>query len=306
MRSIRVCGVSLTIAAAVALGNARAHATAATPDNAAALGGGISSSVAQTTPPPQAAPPQQTAPPPTAPPGSGSQQTPPAGSAATPPATTDQASTLTGPARFGGIWKFNQDLSTDTTSLQNLLNNPTSSPARNGSGGAGGSGGGYGGGYGGGMGGGMGRPHGGGGGAGRGSNGSSLSSTQQLQYHALIREITAPPVQMTVVPATNTVTFTDDQGVVRTFTTDGKKEQIDLGTAKVDSVSHWDSDQLIIELSGGPVKLTKTYSVSVQGHALIVELKTDTGNSRNGPAPSTNTTPAKQIFDKVDSGGGLQ
>ena len=39
--------------------------------------------------------------------------------------------------------------------------------------------------------------------------------------------------------------------MVRKFTTDGKEETIDLGTAQVDAISKWDGSVLTVELTGG-------------------------------------------------------
>jgi hypothetical protein len=90
---------------------------------------------------------------------------------------------------------------------------------------------------------------------------------------------------------------------VRKFTTNGKKETIDLGTAQVDGVSKWDNGILTVELTGGSFKLTETYQVTVQGHALVVELKSATGNKNNGAAVGSTAVPIKRIYDKADAGG---
>ncbi|HEY6358347.1 MAG TPA: hypothetical protein VIX35_08875, partial [Vicinamibacterales bacterium] len=123
-----------------------------------------------------------------------------------------------------------------------------------------------------------------------------------LQRRALLREMAEPPNQVTVIVTDSTTTFTDDQGVERKFTTDGKKESIDLGTARVDSVSKWDGGTLTVEMTGGNFKLTETYQLTVQGHALVVEMKSATsGKTTNTPVGSA--VPLKFIFDKVDAGG---
>jgi hypothetical protein len=194
------------------------------------------------------------------------------------------------PSALGGIWKFNKELSSDTSKLQTQADNTpqTSAPPAAG---------GHHGGYGGGMGGGMGR--GGGGGVGR----SQTSTEQGLQTRALLREMAEPPDQVIIVVTDATTTFTDDQGAVRKFTTDGKKESIDLGTAKVDSVSKWDGGTLTVEMTGGNFKLTETYQLTVQGHALVVEMKSATSGSKNSNAPVGSAVPLKFIFDKVDAGG---
>jgi hypothetical protein len=188
------------------------------------------------------------------------------------------------PSALGGIWKFNKDLSSDTSKLQTQADNasPSAGPA--------------------------GRPRGGyGGGFGRGVGGSgarTVGSTEQgLQTRALLREMAEPPAQVTIVVADDTTTFTDDQGVVRKFTTDSKKESIDLGSAKVDSVSKWDGGTLTVELTGGNFRLTETYQLTVQGHALVVELKSTNSASTRTTGSGASAVPVKRIYDRADTGG---
>jgi len=192
---------------------------------------------------------------------------------------------------MNGIWKFNKDLSTDTSKLQTQADNA----AANGDGGGNRrKGGGFGGGFGG--------RGGGGGGMNRGGGGGQ-DSEKALQTRALMRELAEYPAQLTLVVTPDTTSMTDDQGVVRKFTTNGKKETIDLGTAHVDSVSKWEAGTLTVELSGGTYKLTETYQLTVQGHTLVEELKgTNTASGRGG-ATSASAVPIKRIFDKSDAGG---
>jgi hypothetical protein len=198
------------------------------------------------------------------------------------------------PSALGGIWKFNKELSSDTSKLQTQADNAppsggTSNRPR----------GGFGGGFGRGSGGG-----GGGSGGGSGGGGRTEGSTEQgLQTRALLREMAEPPAQVTIVVADDTTTFTDDQGVMRKFTTDGKKESIDLGSAKVDSVSKWDGGTLSVELTGGNFKLTETYQLTVQGHALVVELKSANSGSTRTSGSGASAVPVKRIYDRADTGG---
>jgi hypothetical protein len=194
------------------------------------------------------------------------------------------------PTALGGIWKFNKDLSSDTSKLQTQADNA----AANSEGGANRRrGGGFSGGFGG---------RGGGGGTGRGGS-SGQDAEKALQTRALLRELAEAPAQLTVVVSADSTTMTDDQGVVRKFTTNGKKESIDLGTAHVDSVSKWDGGTLTVELSGGTYKLTETYQLTVQGHTLVEELKGTNSASARGGAASASAVPIKRIFDKSDAGG---
>jgi hypothetical protein len=202
---------------------------------------------------------------------------PPQAQAPAPPPAANQS-----PGALGGIWKFNKDLSSDTSKLQTQADNASPSGGTSGR-----PRGGFGGGYG----------HGGGGSVGR-----PVGSTEQgLQTRALLREMAEPPAQVTIVVANETTTFTDDQGAMRKFTTDGKKESIDLGSAKVDSVSKWDGGTLTVEMTGGNVKLTETYQLTVQGHALVVELKSVNSGSTRSSGSGTSAVPFKRIYDRVDT-----
>ena len=91
--------------------------------------------------------------------------------------------------------------------------------------------------------------------------------------------------------------------MVRKFTTDGKKETIDLGTAQVGyAISKWDGGVLTVELTGGSFKLTETYQLTVQGHELVVALASV--NSAKGQASNTGAAavPIKRIYDRGDAG----
>ena len=61
---------------------------------------------------------------------------------------------------------------------------------------------------------------------------------------------------------------------------------------------------LTVELTGGSSKLTETYQLTVQGHALVEELKgTGSGLNHGGSSTMTTPVPIKRIFDKADAGG---
>lgn len=223
------------------------------------------------------------------PPPTQTQTTPPAQTAASTqapaPADTPPPVPNRDPHALGGLWKVNTDLSSDTSKLQQQTDNATQSAAATGSRRGGG---------------GFGFGHGGGGGGG-GNKPSTTNSQQGLETRALLREMADTPQALTVIIADDTTTFTDDQGLVRKFTTNGKKETIDLGTAQVDSISKWDGGVLTVELTGGNFKLTETYQLTVQGHELVVALASlNTGNkSANTGAAAV---PIKRIYDRADAG----
>lgn len=208
---------------------------------------------------------------------------PPAQASTPPPASAPNPPRL--PTALSGVWKLNKELSSDTSKLDAQTSNPQSS--------SGGNSGSYGG------------HHGGFGGFGGGRGGRSSSNTEQgLETRALIREMAEPPDQVTMVVTDGATTFTDDQGVERKFTTDGKKEKIDLGTAQVDSVSKWDGDVLTVELTGGNFKLTETYQLTIQGHELVETLSSTNSSRNQGSGIGTTAVPIKRVFDRADTAGG--
>jgi hypothetical protein len=141
--------------------------------------------------------------------------------------------------------------------------------------GGGGGGGGYGGG-------GMGRG-GGMGGMGRGGMGGGAMSDEQKQEmerrRALMRELLQPSDRMNVTVESDIVTFTESDGRVRKFKTDGKKEKHQFDNGTVETKSKWDNGGLVIEadLQNG-MKLTQTYSVAAgEKRQLVLATKMEGG-----------------------------
>jgi hypothetical protein len=186
---------------------------------------------------------------------------------------------------ISGLWHFNKELSSDGTATQAA---PSGSGGQGGGGyGGGGSRGSYGVG-------GRGGSYGGRGGGGSGG-GSTASQAQMAEARTVLHEIGQPPQQVTIVTDEKTVIFTDGEGLVRKFTTDGKKEKVDIVTAKVDSITKWDGPVLTQELSIGQLKVTRTWQLTKQGDMLVETVKTDAGG-RSGSAG----TPIKFIFDRAE------
>jgi hypothetical protein len=180
-----------------------------------------------------------------------------------------------GPTKLSGVWTLNKELSTDTSQMGQQAATPNGGTDRGGRRrGGGGRRGGF-------------------GGAGGGRNGTGANQEQMAQMRALWREITERPLQVTIVATPSAVTFTNDQGTVRKYSASGKKESIDLGTAKIDATTKWDHDALTQDMSGGPLKASWKYQVTVEGHQLVVTITTE-GDQRDGrPA-----TPITRIYDK--------
>jgi hypothetical protein len=235
------------------------------------------------------------------------------------PAAVPAAPTAVTPAdaavRLSAQWKLNKDLS----SLPDAQAAGPQPGGRNGSGsgGYGGGGGGRrggggrgGGGYGGG---GYGGGGGGGGYGGRGG-GQSPNNEQMLEARAVIREMSDAPQVLNIVASVDAVSFTTDEGIVRKFAIDDKdkKEKVDLGTAKVDVTTRWDSGKLSQDIEIGSVKILRVFQVTDEGHQLIVTVSMPggrrgapgaggawggSGAAMAGPAPGS--APVKAIYDKA-------
>jgi hypothetical protein len=181
-----------------------------------------------------------------------------------------------GPTKLSGVWTLNKELSTDTSQMGQQAVTPNGGTDRGGGGGGRRTGGGRRGGFGGG-----------------GRSGTGANQEQMAQMRALWREITETPAQVTIVATASAVTFTDDQGMVRKYAVSGKKESIDLGTAKIDATTKWDHDVLVQDMTGGSLKASWKYQVTIEGHQLVVTITTEGGQRNGGPA-----TPITRIYDK--------
>jgi hypothetical protein len=129
-----------------------------------------------------------------------------------------------------------------------------------------------------------------------------MSSDDMLKMRELMRQLRDAPAILNIVVAPSDVTMTDDQGIVHKFKTDGKKQQVEFGTAKIDTTSKWDADTLGLEMAAGPMKVKETYQVTTQGHMLVVTIQ-QAASGGSGAAPGAQATPVKFIYDRVESGG---
>ncbi len=171
--------------------------------------------------------------------------------------------------------------------------------------------GGYGGG-GGGMGGGRGGM---GGGMGRGGMGGGQMSDEQKQEmerrRALMKELLAPSDRMNVTVEDDVVTFTESDGRVRKFKTDGKKEKHQFDNGTVETKSKWDNaGGLVIEtdLQNG-MKLTQTYTLAAgEKRQLVIATKMEGGGGgmgRGGP-PSDGGGERKPFMHYYDDAKDVQ
>jgi hypothetical protein len=136
-----------------------------------------------------------------------------------------------------------------------------------------GMGGGGGGGFGGGMGGGGTR-------GGMGEGGGTEDREEMMRRRALMKELLEPSTRMTVTIEGDVVAFTEADGRVRRFKTDGKKEKHQYDNGTVETRSRWDKDGLVIEtaLQNG-MKLTETYALApgADRRQLVLQTKIEGG-----------------------------
>jgi len=212
------------------------------------------------------------------------------------------------PARFSGQWRLNTDLSTPVPDDENAgaggrAGGRGGRPAGGGGGGGmgrrgGGGGGGFGGGFGG---------RGGAGGYGGGSGGerSSMSSEDTLKLHAIRREFTEMPGGLTIVASPSQVILTSDEGRVRKFATDGKKQELDLLTAKVDVTSTWVEDTLKQHWSAGRTGFAVTYQLTSENKILVISITpaADKNDKSEPAAPGGGAPLAKYVYERVETAG---
>jgi hypothetical protein len=200
---------------------------------------------------------------------------------------SSSTSTLAG-SKLIGEWQFNKDHSTPAPAeaAGGESGQRGGRGGRSGGGGFGGRGG-FGGGF--------------GGGYGAGYNTGRPNEEQMLQMRALLREVNETPDRVTLVATDTTVSFTDNQGIVRKYATSGKREKIELGTAKIDVVTKWTGQELTQEFTAGALKVTERYGVSADGKQLT-ETITVQGAAAAGGAAGGNTNQTREItrvFDRV-------
>lgn len=148
-------------------------------------------------------------------------------------------------------------------------------------------GGGFGGGYGGGR---------GGFGGGRGGEaiGGNFSNDQAAAMRAAMREAGQSPNILNIVVSGDAVSFTTDQGVVRRFTADGRKEKIELGNVEVDCVTKWEQGTLTQEMKAGGVTIMRTWQAVTDGQQLSITISITGGQRREGAGPQVR----KVMYDR--------
>lgn len=132
-----------------------------------------------------------------------------------------------------------------------------------------------------------------GGGRGGDAIGGGFNSDQMAAMRAAMREAGQTPDILNIVVSGDVVSFTTDQGVVRRFTANGKKEKIELGDVKVDCVTSWNHDTLTQEMKAGGATITRTWQVVTDGQQLAITIST-TGDRMRGDGPQVR----KVLYDR--------
>ena len=161
--------------------------------------------------------------------------------------------------------------------------------------------------------------HGGGGGygvsgmgMGRGMGGGGQMSDEQKQEmerrRALIKELLQPSDRMNVTVENDLVTFTESDGRVRKFKTDGKKEKHQFDNGTVETKSKWDNTGLVIEtdLQNG-MKLTQTYTIAEgERRQLVLATKMEGGGGGMSHGTSGDSGERKPLMHYYDDAKDVQ
>jgi hypothetical protein len=172
--------------------------------------------------------------------------------------------------KIEGAWTLNRDIG-DRPGTASAPDAQGGGRRRGGFGGPGGGGG---------MGGGM---RGGMGGGGMGGGMSDEQRQEMQRRRNLMRELLTPPTRLVINVDGDVVSFTDADGRVRKYKTDGKKEKHQFDNGTVETRSKWDTATLVIETSlEGGMKFTQSYGLVSDHRELIVQTKVEGGMSRDG------------------------
>ena len=148
-----------------------------------------------------------------------------------------------------------------------------------------------------------------GGGMGGGGPMSDEQKQEMERRRALMKELLQPSDRMNVTVENDLVTFTESDGRVRKFKTDGKKEKHQFDNGTVETKSKWDNSGLVIEtdLQNG-MKLTQTYTVAAgEKRQLVLATKMEGGGGGGmGRAPSGDSGERKPIMHYYDDAKDVQ
>lgn len=124
-----------------------------------------------------------------------------------------------------------------------------------------------------------------------GRRGGRVDEAQMARARQAARELMQPAARLTIVQRDATFTLTDDEGRVRTFTTDGSAQTHQGEAATVQSRAEWKDGSLQITWSSdrGP-KVVRTYRVLPETSQLVIETRVDAARGRERP-------PVRHVYD---------
>jgi hypothetical protein len=134
---------------------------------------------------------------------------------------------------------------------------------------------------------------------GSGGSGDQPDKEEMERIRDLIHETLAAPTRLAIEEDGAIVTFTDDEGHVRRFTSNGKPEKHQLSSGTVDTKTRWEADGLVIEIEiPHAMKLSRHYALSVAGEARELVVTTEiTGGDREPGGPGGKRAPLKAVYD---------
>ncbi len=147
-----------------------------------------------------------------------------------------------------------------------------------------------------------------GGGMGGGGPMSDEQKQEMERRRALMKELLQPSDRMNVTVENDMVTFTESDGRVRKFKTDGKKEKHQFDNGTVETKSKWDNSGLVIETDLNGTKLTQTYTIAAgERRQLVLATKMEGGGGGGmGHAPSGDSGERKPIMHYYDDAKDVQ
>ena len=147
-----------------------------------------------------------------------------------------------------------------------------------------------------------------GGGMGGGGQMSDEQKQEMERRRALMKELLQPSARMNVTVENDIVTFTESDGRVRKFKTDGKKEKHQFDNGTVETKSKWDNTGLVIEtaLQNG-MKLTQTYTVAAgERRQLVLATKMEGGGGGMSHGTSGDSGERKPLMHYYDDAKDVQ
>ena len=112
-----------------------------------------------------------------------------------------------------------------------------------------------------------------GGGGGRGGNADDMRKARDV-----MEELGQSPARLTIVSRIDSVNFTDADGMVRKFATDGKTEKVALNGSTIEVKSKWSGEVLSQEFKAGSAKFIRDIETTIDGHQLVITV-TPKGNA---------------------------